>query len=560
MTNIFTNARRKILIYVLLFLGIILYSNLGEVFQGPPGIRGTLTTFGYIALLLSWANGLRRRVLAQPIRRKLICCAGLMIAWMFFRICKYDYFSHLEVLDRQMWYAYYIPLILIPLFCLLLALSIGEEDSFVPYRANLLWIPACALLAGILTNDLHQQAFHFLPGMAQWNDRYRYGWLYFCAVIWIGFLLCASVGILLRRSRIRHSRRQRWVPFFWILVLAVYSVCYMQGPLFFSWRLIQMPEADCLLFAALIESCILIGLIPSNLSYDKFFDASSVGAQITDSQGQVMYASETARRLNPMEKREAADRCIWLDEHTQLCGKRIAGGCVYWENDLEMIHQIRDELAEIRENLSGEKDLLVAENEMKEQWAALEEQNRLYDSILQICRPQMSALEKLLDELEGGCGSGRFRSRLGEACICAAYIKRRSNLCLMEEKEEGIAAEELALCFRESAEYLKLYGTAASFRLQGNSSCLSAYAGEYYEFFQRTVEEVLPVLSAVLITLTVTEQITELRLGMELKEARSLRPALYPMDRYAAEGLVLTAEEEDGAYYLSLSQKGGEKA
>lgn len=557
MTNIFTNARRKILIYVLLFLGILFYSNIWRILSENMGFQGSLTAFGYIALLLSWTIGLRRRILAPPIRRKLVGCAGLMIAWMFFRNCKYDYFSHLDTLDRQMWYAYYIPLILIPLLCLLLALSIGEEDSFVPRRANLLWIPACGLLTGILTNDLHQQAFRFRPGMAQWNTEYRYGWLYFCAVIWIGFVLSASVVILLHRSRIRHSRRQHLVPFLWILALAVYSVCYIRGPLFFSWRLIQMPEACCSLFVALIESCILIGLIPSNLSYDKFFDASSVAAQITDSGGQVMYVSETARYLNPMEKREAADSCIWLDEHTQLCGKRIAGGCVYWENDLEMIHQIRDELAEIRESLSGEKDLLVAENEMKEQWAALEEQNRLYDSMLQICRPQMNALEKLLDELEEEHDGDGFQRRLGEACICAAYIKRRSNLCLLEEREGGIAAEELALCFRESAEYLNLYGAAASFRLQGNSSCRSAHGGEYYEFFQRTVEEVLPALSAVLITLTVTEQGTELRLSVELLEDGRLSSALYPLKRYAAEGLLFTAEEEDGVYYLSLSRKGG---
>ena len=49
------------------------------------------------------------------------------------------------------------------------------------------------------------------------------------------------------------------------------------------------------------------------------------------------------------------------------------------------------------------------------------------------------------------------------ACVLAAYIKRRSNLVILAEKQENIDVGELSLAIKESLGFLSLTGAECTF-------------------------------------------------------------------------------------------------
>ena len=83
----------------------------------------------------------------------------MTVLWLFLRTVKYRFFSG-DTVTRHLWYLYYVPQILAPLFSLFAALQLGRrEGAAFSRRWYLLFIPAALLIGGILSNDLHQLAF-----------------------------------------------------------------------------------------------------------------------------------------------------------------------------------------------------------------------------------------------------------------------------------------------------------------------------------------------------------------------------------------------------------------
>ena len=80
-----------------------------------------------------------------------------------------------------------------------------------------------------------------------------------------------------------------------------------------------MPELLCFTFIAIFESCVRIGLIPSNENYEKYFAMSSVSSVITDEELNPVFRTaklpETDRETYERAKTEGA---ILLDENTRL--------------------------------------------------------------------------------------------------------------------------------------------------------------------------------------------------------------------------------------------------
>lgn len=79
----------------------------------------------------------------------------MTVVWLFLRAVKYRFFVDDDV-TRYLWYLYYVPQVLAPLFSLNAALQIGRrEDELFLRRWYWLFVPATLLIGGILTNDWH---------------------------------------------------------------------------------------------------------------------------------------------------------------------------------------------------------------------------------------------------------------------------------------------------------------------------------------------------------------------------------------------------------------------
>ena len=307
-----------------------------------------------------------------------------------------------------------------------------------------------------------------------------------------------------------------------------------------------MPECFCLTFAAFWESCLQVGLIPTNGYYRYFFSESTVAAQIVDGQGRPVYRAQNAPDLTAGQLDAAAREAILLNADTRLQSAPVQDGRVYWVEDISKINRIQGQLAEINARLSEENELIQAENELKRQRAQIEEKNRLMDEMIALVQPQLLQINRLLEEENAQALNVQ---NLKQVCLLGAYVKRRVNLALICDQKTVVPVDELAHCIQESLTYLTQYGAVCALHQEGKGSVSSRDVQTAYDFFEDCLEAALPSLSALMVRVECSERFS-IRLMME--DAAGLPKA----DKYRALGK-LTIDDADGALCATLSPDWG---
>lgn len=506
----------------------------------PAAVCFVLTNLIYIGLAMAWGFSISSRILHRNVRRYLLLGCAMAVMWMFLRAVKYRFFLIDPDITRHLWYLYYVPQILAPLFSLFAALELGRrEGDAICSRWLLLLIPATLLICGVLTNDLHQMVFRAAPGAATLEADYTHGWLYFLAMAWTIVLLLITGTIIYRKCRVLECRNYAWVPL--IVFLGGFALCALSFANIYSFH--KMPECFCLTFAALWESCLQVGLLPTNSHYRYFFSESTIAAQIVDRQGHPIYRAKNAPALSPDQLAAAAREPILLDANTRLQSAPIQDGRVYWVEDITKINRIREQLAEINAQLSEENELIQAENALKRQRAQIEEKNRLMDAMTGLVQPQLQQINRLLED--GGA------KNLKSVCLLGAYVKRRVNLALICEKKAAVPVEELTHCIRESLAYLTQYGVVCALHQEGSGNVGSRAAQLAYDYFEDCLEAALPSFTALMVRVECGERFS-IRLMME--DASGLPDA----DKYTQLGQI-TTDNADGELCVTLSfSRGGE--
>ena len=539
-------AKRKSIAKLCIALGLFILAGLFRQLDRlaaplPSAACFLLTNLIYIGLAMAWGFSISRRILHQIDRRWLLLSCAMAMLWLFLRVVKYRFFTD-SMITRHLWYCYYVPQILAPLFSLFAALQLGRrEGDALSHKWYLLFIPAALLIGGILTNDLHQMAFRATPDAAALEADYTHGWVYYLAMTWIVGLLLATGIIVYRKCRVSESRRYAWIPL--CVFLGGLVLCALSFANIYTFH--KMPECFCLTFAAFWESCLQVGLLPTNGHYRYFFSESTVAAQIVDGHGTPVYRAKNAPNLTPDQLDAAAHESILLDSDTRLQSAPVQDGRVYWVEDISKINRIQAQLAEINAQLSEENELIQAENALKRQRAQIEEKSRLMDAMLSLVQPQLLAINRLL--------SDKSAQSLKHICILGAYVKRRVNLALICDKKMVVPVDELAHCIRESLTYLTQYGAVCALHQEGRGSVSSREAQTAYDFFEDCLEAALPSLSALMVRLECGERFS---IRLMLEDAAGLPN----VDQYRTLGK-LTIDDADGALCATLSfDRGGERA
>ena len=512
----------------------------------PSAACFLLTNLIYIGLAMAWGFSISSRILQRNDRRWLLLGCAMAVLWLFLRAVKYRFFTD-HTITRHLWYLYYVPQILAPLFSLFAALQLGRrEGTAFSRRWYLMFIPAILLIGGILTNDLHQMAFRSVPGAATLETDYTHGWVYYLAMTWIVGLLLATGMIVYRKCHVSESRRYAWVPL--CVFLGGFALCALSFANIYTFH--KMPECFCLTFAAFWESCLQVGLMPTNGYYRYFFSESTVAAQIVDGQGHPVYRAQNAPDLTAGQLDAAAREAILLNADTRLQSAPVQDGRVYWVEDISKINRIQGRLAEINARLSEENELIQAENELKRQRAQIEEKNRLMDEMIALVQPQLFQINRLLEEENAQILNVQ---NLKQVCLLGAYVKRRVNLALICDQKTVVPVDELAHCIRESLTYLMQYGAVCTLHQEGKGSVRSCDAQNAYDFFEDWLEATLPSLSALMVRVECGERFS-IRLMME--DAAGLPN----VDKYRTLGK-LTIDDGDGELCATLSfDRGGECA
>lgn len=539
-------AKRKSIAKLCIALGLFVLAGLFRQLDRlaaplPSAAYFLLTNLIYIGLAMAWGFSISRRILHQIDRRWLLLSCAMAMLWLFLRVVKYRFFTDSTII-RHLWYCYYVPQILAPLFSLFAALQLGRrEGDALSHKWYLLFIPAALLIGGILTNDLHQMAFRATPDAAALEADYTHGWLYYLAMTWIVGLLLATGIIVYRKCRVSESRRYAWIPL--CVFLGGFVLCALSFANIYTFH--KMPECFCLTFAAFWESCLQVGLLPTNGHYRYFFSESTVAAQIVDGHGTPVYRAKNAPNLTPKQLDAAAHESILLDSDTRLQSAPVQDGRVYWVEDISKINRIQVQLAEINAQLSEENELIQAENALKRQCTQIEEKNRLMDEMIALVQPQLLQINRLLEE--------ESIQNLKQICLLGAYVKRRINLALICDKKTVVPVDELAHCIRESLTYLTQYGAVCALHQEGKGGVSSRDAQTAYDFFEDYLEAALPSLSALMVRVECGERFS---IRLMIEEAAGLPK----VDKYRTLGqLIIDNADGELCATLSLSQ-GGEGA
>ena len=453
----------------------------------------------YIGLFAAWGISVRRRILQPQVRRYLTAVAALMLFWITVRTIRHS-LEEAPWVMRHLWYLYYLPMLFIPLLALFVAFALGKPENFrLPKWTNLLYIPTAALFLLVLTNDLHQLVFRFPEDAVVWMDDYRYGIVYFLTVG--GMVLCAltALVIMLVKCRVPHGRKVLVLPFVPVIMALLYGVCYIfRAP----WlRLIagDMTVVFCLLFTAVLESCIQCGLIQANTHYMDLFDASTVGAQITDPDYHVILSSGAAKEVNIETLRQTQQASVMLEGGIRVSSAPIKNGHVVWTEDMSPLIRVLNDLEEAKENLQDNKDILEEEHAVKERETHIAEQERLYHIIQRDTEKQILLMDDMIEQAENAGSDEERRQILKKMLVIGAYLKRRSNLVFLSDKDSLLEAKELELSIGESINNLETFGVTCGFLSELTEPVLAMDVIAMYDFFEEIAERSLDRMSSMLV-------------------------------------------------------------
>lgn len=464
-------------------------------------LRGSI----YIVFFAAWGVSTRNRIIQPQVRRYLTAIAALMVFWLTVRTIKYS-LNEAAWLMRHLWYLYYLPMLFIPFLAVFVALTLGKPENYrLPKWTALLYIPTFALLLLVLTNDLHQLVFVFPADAVVWMNDYHYAIVYFLAIGWI--ILCAltALVIMLIKCRVPHSRKVLMLPFVPVAIALLYGVLYilrMIGIPGLAWTRViagDMTVVFCLLIAAVLESCIQCGLIQANTHYMELFDASTVGAQITDPEYHVVLSSGAAKTVDIGVLRQTKQAPVMLEGGIRVSGAPIKNGQVIWTEDMSPLINVLADLEEAKENLQDNKDILKEEHALKVREAHISEQERLYHIIQRDTEKQILLMDKMIEQAENTASDEERRNILKKMLVIGAYLKRRSNLVFLSDKDSVLASRELELSIEESINNLETFGVTCGFISELTEPILSMNVIAMYDFFEEVAERSLDNMSSILI-------------------------------------------------------------
>lgn len=492
-----TKSRNKTAVMMFAVAAILLIAYSCRII-GNNGYYGTevglLRSFIFIALFAAWGASLYNRIIQTRIRCYMSAIALLMIFWFIIRTLKY-YFISAELypgIVRHLWYMYYLAMLFIPLLAVYVAMSIGKtEDSHLPMKAALLYIPTLFLFLLVITNDLHELVFTFPADAAVRTDNdYSYGVGYYIVNAWMLFCALSMLYVMSKKRRIAESKKLIFIPCIPIIALLLYLIFYSSGAPWLRFILGDVTAVICLMYAATLELCIQFGFIQANTNYMELFCASTAGAQITDKDYHVLLSSAAAKNLDTKTLAKTKNESVMLKGGVRLSGAPIKKGHVVWTEDMSPLLKVLEELQEAKENLEDSNKILEEEQALKKREAHIMEQDRLYNIIQHDTAHQICLMDTMIKQAETADGDEK-RKLLQKMLVIGAYLKRRSNLVFLADKSSMLDANELVLTIGESLDNLEVLGIFCGFRTELTEPVLAYQIIAMYDFFENVMERTL---------------------------------------------------------------------
>ncbi len=408
----------------------------------------------YIIFVTIWVASVLRRSLQKGISYAAFFTGVILNSWTLVRLIKYQ-LEPFTLLNRYLWYSFYIFQLSLPLVILWMAWAIDKQDrETLPPK----WWQKMAILIGFLilfvfTNDIHGFVFNLDLSKTDWSTNYTYGFGYYI-ILFVCMMNIFAAFVLLFKKSIRNPRRKRFLfPLIIFILFGIYNYKYIvRDPFIYKTDLTIITGIFTML---MLESCIRTGLIPVNTKYIQLFKASPLKMQIIDNNRRVVLASAVAEEfsIDILYKTIASSPVPVLQEDESLLfAKPIPGGYALWNEDVSKIQELQREIQKTSEKLTNANLMLAEEEKIKRRINEKNAKKQLMDQLETEIAEYIKKLSTMIEELPNSENSSMESVRIA---LLLCYIKRRCSLFFQEKEYKRMDGQELTAYIEELSELAK---------------------------------------------------------------------------------------------------------
>ena len=398
------------------------------------------------------------------VRHLLAAVAGLLALWMALVIVKWKVAD--IGLGTLLWYAYYIPMALLPVSCAAIGARTAGLASRPPVRRALRAALAvsCALALLALTNNRHQAFFLFdepTPGMI---GDYTYGWAHAVFLVWSVLCYAAFFASLVYAARRR--LRLMLAPVVGVALLGIaYCVAYVLR--FEAILGLNFSLTYALVLVCALELSLDLGLIPSTVFLSRTFDALPLDLAIVSREGETFRATRAARGLSGATRgvlASSAPRSLsWSepdDADTRHHAWPISGGWAHLAQDVSGLNRVRGSLAARSSELARRNAMLENERQISQATSSLMAEERLVDEVEAALSVSLARVADILSSLPAkkDAPPAVRRKELERVRTLIAYCKRKGSLVLAEQADPELDCDRIRLIASELAGDLRAVG------------------------------------------------------------------------------------------------------
>ena len=513
-THLVYRRRAFVIAGVITALFLLLLAVLPALFASDPKLSNTVPIYNEVSkevvdglihsssipLLVAaiafsiWGVLVYLRCLDYVLRRRLVAVATICALWMIEVILKYKSFTPFYA--TVLWYLYYVPMTLVPLLyqlCGLRLAGLEQHRAGRRYRTAL-WIAAILLMVFVLTNDFHQQVFHFDRSSDTWSNDYTYGWGYFAVLIWTAFNFVAFF-ILVGRSASFRIQRFSGTAALVLLGGAFFAISYaLRVP--WAWKL-NFSLVYCVLCVVTLEICLDCGVIPSYHDIAGIFDTLPLDLKVLTRDLQEVYATPVSKpipagvreELRAQELGHSHAFAVVSNPDVMYRSFPLLGGSALLAQDVSEVNELNRELAHRRMELQRQNELLTADYDLKAHLADQEAEALLVKDVDQALARALGEMYGLLSSLppltDEASSHERYRM-LQCAKMFVAYCKRKGSLTLAQHGESGFDRDRIQLIANEMASDLRTIdvdcASIIAIRRPMHASAVSALYDCVYDF------------------------------------------------------------------------------
>lgn len=444
---------------VFLFITAIYLDNIA--FRNPmlDFLATLISCVIYICIFVFWMMSIKWRCMHRHIRNYMMAVGACLIFWIILALLQKE-FAVLPLIKRQLWYCSYIPIVFVPLMAIGAASCTAQPDTRpVEKKYLFLWIPTIAFCLFIMTNELHRLVFdvNFYETHDIITNHSPMCWTMFC---WAAFLELIAIATLIEKNRVTGLRWTRIIaPLLFFVLGAAYMVLFLTGII--GGDLIAMPVAISFFHLAICESCLFLGLLPTNFYYKQFFENTDIGMQLLDADDVVNIRSRKARILTDEENNSLKKLGSFYTDGFEIYRKKVQGGFLVYEKDVREIHREIEQLKVTTSELKETDDYIVEQQRLSIRKKRLEEKERIYNEISRIIAPSLDKIDHMLEEIPALAGEEQ-RRMMWQINLLGTHIKRRANLELRRKESPAIFGSELSQCLAEFTVSLRAAGITSS--------------------------------------------------------------------------------------------------